>query len=45
MADAGQTWVRELHLGAFRTRSFIRRMAGNHAFDMLRRWLTGLEIE
>ena len=45
MADAEQTWVRELHLGAFRTRSFIRRMAGNHAFDMLRRWLTGLEIE
>ena len=45
MADAERTWVRELHLGAFRTRSFIRRMAGNHAFDMLRRWLTGLEIE
>lgn len=45
MAVPGQTWVRELHLGAFRTRSFIRRMAGNHAFDLLRRYLTGLEIQ
>ena len=44
MAVEGKTWVRELHLGAFRTRSFIRRMAGNHLFDMMRRWLTGLEI-
>ncbi|MBR5343509.1 MAG: competence/damage-inducible protein A [Oscillospiraceae bacterium] len=44
MASAEKTWVRELHLGAFRTRSFIRRMAGNHAFDMLRRYLTGLEV-
>ena len=45
MAVPGQTWVRELHLGAFRTRSFIRRMAGNHAFDLLRRYLNGLEIQ
>lgn len=45
MAVEGKTWVRELHLGAFRTRSFIRRMAGNHLFDMMRRYLTGLEIE
>ena len=45
MAVEGKTWVRELHLGTFRTRSFIRRMAGNHAFDMMRRWLTGLEIQ
>ena len=44
MAVEGKTFVRELHLGAFRTRSFIRRMAGNHLFDMMRRWLTGLEI-
>ncbi len=44
MADREKTWVRELHLGAFRTRGFIRRMAGNHAFDMLRRYLTGLNI-
>ena len=45
MAVEGKTFVRELHLGAFRTRSFIRRMAGNHLFDMMRRWLTGLEIQ
>lgn len=45
MAVEGKTWVRELHLGTFRTRSFIRRMAGNHLFDMMRRWLTGLEIQ
>ena len=44
MAAAEQTWVRELRLGAFRTRSFIRHMAGNHAFDMMRRYLTGLDI-
>ena len=44
MAVQGQTFVRELHLGAFRTRSFIRRMAGNHAFDMMRRYLTGRKV-
>ncbi len=43
MADAAQTWVRELRLGSFRTRSFIRRMAGNHAFDLLRRYLMNSE--
>lgn len=45
MAVEGKTWVRELHLGAHRTRSFIRRMAGNHAYDMMRRYLTGLDVE
>ncbi len=44
MAVEGETFVRELHLGAFRTRSFIRRMAGNHLYDMMRRWLTGLKL-
>ena len=44
MAVEGETFVRELHLGAKRTRSFIRRMAGNHIFDMMRRWLTGLPV-
>ncbi len=44
LAAEGQTWVRELHLGTFRTRSFIRRMAGNHVYDMLRRYLTGLPV-
>ena len=45
MAVEGRTYVRELHMGTKRTRSFIRRMSGNHAFDMMRRWLTGLKVE
>ena len=36
--------VRELHLGEHRTRSFIRRMAGNHVYDMMRRYMTGLKV-
>ena len=44
MAVEDGTYVRQLHLGPRRTRSFIRRMSGNHAFDMMRRYLTGLEI-
>ena len=44
MAAPEQTWVKELHLGTFRTRSFIRRMAGNHLYDMMRRYLTGLNV-
>ena len=44
MAAGGEVWVRELHLGEHRTRSFIRRMAGNHVFDMMRRYMTGLSI-
>ena len=45
MAVESQTYVRELHMGTYRTRSFIRRMAGNHAFDMMRRYLTGLPVK
>ena len=45
LAAPDGTWVREKHFGAFRTRSFIRRMAGNHAFDMMRRWLSGMNVE
>ena len=45
LAVEGQTFVRETHMGVFRTRSFIRRMAGNHAFDMLRRWMSGMKVE
>ena len=45
MAVEGRTYVHELHMGTKRTRSFIRRMSGNHAFDMMRRWLTGLKVE
>lgn len=44
LATAEQTWVKELHMGTFRTRSFIRRMAGNHVYDMMRRYLTGLNM-
>ena len=45
LAVEGQTFVRETHMGEKRTRSFIRRMAGNHAFDMMRRWMCGLKVE
>ena len=44
MATPEKTYVRELHLGTYRTRSFIRRMSGNHAFDMIRRWICGLDV-
>ena len=44
VAVEGETFVRQLSLGGKRTRSFIRRMAGNHIFDMMRRWLTGLPV-
>ena len=44
LAAEGQTYVREVHMGTFRTRSFIRRMAGNHAFDMMRRHMSGLDV-
>lgn len=44
MDDGENVTVRQLHLGTNRTRSFIRRMAGNHIYDMLRRRLQGLEI-
>lgn len=44
MAAEGETFVKELHLGTHRTRSFIRRMAGNHVYDMMRRYLTGLPV-
>ena len=45
LAVEGQTFVRETHMGQKRTRSFIRRMAGNHAFDMLRRYLSGMQVK
>lgn len=44
LATAEASFVRELHLGPNRTRSFIRRMSGNHVFDMMRRYLTGLNV-
>lgn len=44
LAVEGGTFVKELHMGAMRTRSFIRRMAGNHIYDMMRRWLSGIDV-
>ena len=45
MAVEGKTYLRSLQMGSRRTRSYVRRMSGNHAYDMIRRWLTGLEVE
>ena len=44
MAVEGECWVKKLNLGPHRSRSFIRQMAGNQAFDMIRRYLTGLPV-
>ena len=44
MAVEGETFVRELHMGVKRTRSFIRRMSGNHAYDMIRRYICGMAL-
>ncbi|HIT32411.1 MAG TPA: competence/damage-inducible protein A [Candidatus Enterenecus stercoripullorum] len=39
-------WVRKLRLaGARERRDRVRTLAANHGFDMIRRWLAGLEIE
>ena len=45
MAVEGKTYLRSLQMGSRRTRSFVRRMSGNHAYDMMRRYLTGIEVE
>ncbi len=45
MATPEKTYVKELHIGDWRTRSFIRRMAGNHIYDMMRRYLSGYNVE
>ena len=42
LADGENVWVRELHVGSGRAR--VRQLAANHAFDMLRRYLTGLDV-
>ena len=44
MAVEGETYVRHLQLGSHRSRSYVRNMSVNHAFDMLRRYMTGLDI-
>ncbi len=42
LADETQTWVRALHLGTGRSR--VRQLSAHHAFDMLRRYLEGMEV-
>ncbi len=44
LATRDKTYVRELHVGDRRTRSYIRRVSGNYIFDMMRRHLSGLEV-
>lgn len=44
LATKDGTYVRELHVGDRRTRSYIRRVSGNYVFDMMRRYLQGLEV-
>lgn len=44
LAAEDGVWVRQLKLGT-RGRDMIRSTAANHAFDMLRRYLTGLPME
>ena len=45
LASREKTCVQALQLGERSDRSRIRTLAANHAFDMLRRCLTGLRIE
>ena len=43
LSAGGNIYCRELHLGLDRSR--VRTSAANHAFDMVRRYLTGLDVE
>lgn len=44
LAVPEETFVKELHLGRQRTRSYLRRVAGNFVYDMMRRYLTGMDV-
>lgn len=44
LATKDRTFVRELHVGDRRPRSYVRRVSGNYVFDMMRRYLQGLEV-
>ena len=44
LSDGENTWVRHLELGRRQSRSRIRTITANHAFDMLRRRLSGLPV-
>lgn len=44
LAAPDGVWVRHLTLGGARGRNRVRTLSANHAFDMLRRYLTGLPV-
>lgn len=44
LSDGHNTFLRRAEAGDFRGPAFLARMAGNHAFDMLRRYLCGLRL-
>ena len=44
LATKDGTFVRELHVGDRRPRSYVRRVSGNYIFDMMRRYMQGLEV-
>lgn len=44
LSTGEETFIREYEPSRLRTESFLRRMAGNHAFDLLRRYLSGLNV-
>lgn len=44
LATGEETFVKLVETGGFRTMSYKKRMAGNQAFDMLRRYLSDLEV-
>ena len=44
LAIKDATFVRELHVGDRRPRSYVRRVSGNYIFDMMRRYMQGLEV-
>ena len=44
LATENETFVKTSEFGTARSAGFIRRMAGNTACDMLRRYLNGLNV-
>ena len=44
LATADGTFVKELDLGEHRNRPYIRRASGNYVYDMMRRYMTGMDV-
>ena len=44
LATKDGTFVKELQLGEHRNRPYIRRASGNYIYDMMRRYMTGLDV-